>query len=177
MGIDTGKVIAVEGSPLQLALGAAGAAAFVALGGWLLMAGAAANDPVLLAMGGIGVAFFGLCFVLLIWKLKTDRGVVLTIGPEGIWDKRVSAKAVPWSAVQGIGTWTMRRRKIMVLGVDPAVEATLGLTRSAQWMRKGNAMVGADGLCVSPQGLKIGYDEMLAATMAYAEAWRGEKAG
>ncbi len=63
----------------------------------------------------------------------------------------------------------------MVLDVDPAVEAALLLSRIARWSRAANKQLGADGLCVTAQGLKMGYDELLMTTSVYAEAAHGPR--
>jgi hypothetical protein len=57
----------------------------------------------------------------------------------------------------------------MVLAVDPEVEGKLHLSRIARWSRGANKRLGADGLCVTAQGLKIDYDELWSTAMAYWE--------
>jgi hypothetical protein len=121
-------------------------------------------------IGYIGLLFFGLCAGVLIWRSMRQRGPVVTITPEGIRDTRVAAEFIPWRAVRGISTWSYQRQKVMVLAVDPALESTLTLTTIARWTRGANRGLGVDGLCISAQGLKIGYDTLLETSMAYAEA-------
>jgi hypothetical protein len=58
----------------------------------------------------------------------------------------------------------------MVLMVDPAVEAGLHLTRMARWSRNANRALGADGLCVGSNDLKIGFDRLLSTSLAFARA-------
>jgi hypothetical protein len=79
---------------------------------------------------------------------------------------------VPWSAVTGISTWQLGPQRVMVLAVDPAVERRLTLTTIAKWSRAPNRALGADGLCVTAQGLAIDYDTLYATALAYAEAAR-----
>ena len=107
---------------------------------------------------------------MVIWTLLTARGPVVTITPEGIRDTRIAADVIPWSAVQGITTWEHRRQKILVFDVDPAVESRLALSRIARWSRDTNRALGADGLCVSAQGLAIDHDTLLNTSLAYAQA-------
>ncbi len=59
----------------------------------------------------------------------------------------------------------------MVLAMDPAVEAGLRLSAMAQATRRGNARLGADGLCVTAAGLSLGHDDLVAATEAYLAAY------
>jgi hypothetical protein len=121
-------------------------------------------------IGIIGVAFFGLCTVLIFWRFVSTRGPVVTLTPEGIQDKRVAAEAIPWTAVRGISTWQSHGQKFMVLAVDPDVESKLSLTRTAAWTRGANRTLGADGLCITTNGLSISHDKLLKTATAYAQA-------
>ncbi|MGH6925292.1 MAG: hypothetical protein ACRED5_16290 [Propylenella sp.] len=58
----------------------------------------------------------------------------------------------------------------MVLAVDPETERNLHLSRIARWSRGANRRLGADGLCVTAQDLKVSYDELLSTAM---EFWKG----
>ena len=62
-----------------------------------------------------------------------------------------------------------------MLAVEPDVEAAIGLTRIARFTRQPNRALGADGLCLGAQGLKIKHDALLALIMAYAQAWRDKR--
>ena len=108
-----------------------------------------------------------------LWRLVLQRGPVITITPDGIRDTRVAAELIPWRAVQDISTWQYHRQKVMVLAVDPAVESRLTLTRLARWTRSANRALGADGLCIVSNELKISYASLLETSVAYAEAARG----
>jgi len=123
-------------------------------------------------VGRVGTVFFAACTLLALWRALTMRGPVVTITPEGILDRRIAAKLIPWSAVNDIGTWEYRKQRVMVVAVDPAVEAGLNLTRIARWTRDANRALGADGLCVTAQGLNIDFDELLETSLAYAGARR-----
>jgi hypothetical protein len=123
--------------------------------------------------GWAGLVFFGLITALVLWRLLTSRGPVVTLSPEGIRDVRVAAETIPWTAVHDISAWGYRGQRIMVLAVDPELEKRLTLTRIARWSRGPNTALGADGLCVTAQGLKIGHDELLSRSIAYAKAAGG----
>jgi hypothetical protein len=122
--------------------------------------------------GLIGVFFFGLCTIILSRRVMTTRGPVVTLGPEGIRDERIAKAVIPWTAIRQIYTWSSYGQKIMVLEIDPIVEAKLPLTRTVTWTRSANRRLGADGLCVASQGLDVSYDKLLAMATAYAEAAR-----
>jgi hypothetical protein len=95
---------------------------------------------------------------------------VVIITRAGIRDKRVAKELIPWGAVKNISVWKHHRQRCMVLTVDPAVEAGLNLTRVVRWSRNANRALGVDGLCINATGLKIGFDELLAISLAFARA-------
>lgn len=72
--------------------------------------------------------------------------------------------------MHGVSTWGYKGQQVIVLAVDPDIEAQLGLSRIARMTRTANAALGADGLCVTAQGLKISYEQLLAATTTFLEA-------
>jgi hypothetical protein len=61
----------------------------------------------------------------------------------------------------------MSGQKVMVLAVDPAVEAGLNLSRIARWTRQANRSLGADGLCVTAQGIKTTYATLFSTARAF----------
>ncbi len=123
--------------------------------------------------GYAGALFFGLCTVLGLWRLLTTSGPVVTITPTGIRDTRVAKEFIPWTAIERITTWQYRGQKVMVLAVDPDVERQLTLTAIARWSRGPNRALGADGLCVTAQGLRIDYDTLFATSVAHAQSATG----
>jgi hypothetical protein len=173
--IDTTRRIEIAASPLKLIVLIAGAVAFVALCGFILVTGLHGKYLPVVAQftGWFGGAFFGLCAIVGILRLFQAGDPVVTLAPEGIRDTRIAAEFVPWSAIRGVSTWEFRRQKVMVLAVDPAVEHTLTLTRAARWSRSANRALGADGLCVVATGLKTDYDTLLATSTAFARAHGG----
>jgi len=118
-------------------------------------------------VGYVGLVFFGLCTVLIFWRFLTTRGPVVTMDVQGICDTRIAKKVIPWSAVRDISTWEMSGQKVMVLAVDPAVEAGLNLSRIARWTRQANRSLGADGLCVTAQGIKTTYATLFSTARAF----------
>jgi hypothetical protein len=156
----TNGTIEICQSRAQMAWGAVAAAIVT------VMSGVVARHPdpgfgvVTIAFGVAGVVFFGMCTALLIWRLLTTR-VVLTLAPEGIRDVRLAREFIPWSAIEGVSIYTMAGQRCVVLKVAPEVERRLTLTRIARWTRGGNRALGADGLCISAQGLEIELDALL----------------
>ena len=54
-----------------------------------------------------------------------------------------------------------------------AVEERLNLSRMVRMTRKANIALGADGLCVTAQGIKIDYDTLLSTSLKYWKAATG----
>lgn len=181
MTVDTSRTVTIPGSPLKMwglfLLGLCMTALSLAIAVPLI--------PVTpskalwgLVFGSIGAVFFGFCTIMILWRAVTTTGPVVTLSPTGIRDVRVAARVVPWQAIQGISTWSYQGQDIMVLAVGPEVEAELQLSTIARMTRRANRALGADGLCVAAQGLKISYAELLALTTAYAaDHGGGERAG
>jgi hypothetical protein len=171
--IDTNKQLEIAASPWKfVGLGLIGAVltmvgAVMAFG---LIPGSPAAGSFHQFIGYVGFLFFGLCTAILVWRALTSRGPVVTITPDGIRDSRVAWEIIPWTAVLHISTWTHSGQKIMVLAVDPVVESQLSLTRIAKMTRGANKALRIDGLCVTAQGLKMSYDDLLRTSMAYATA-------
>ena len=172
MAVDTTRTIEVRGSRLKLVLLGALGIAMTAVSVWVAWVGLASPGSFAQLAVWVGGPFFGLCTAIAFRRLATAGSVVLTLSPDGIRDTRVAAEIIPWTAVRGMGTWAMQGQKILVLDVDPEVEKRLSLTRMARWSRGANAKLGADGLCIAATGLEIGYDKLLEAATAYAEAAR-----
>ncbi len=172
MSIDTRRAVEIAASPVKMLGLAVLALLMTALSAAVAVRAFPNVRPASYAefCGYAGSIFFPACALLILWRAFTTRGPVVTITREGIRDSRVAAELIPWSAVNDVATWEYRRQRVMVLAIDPAVEAGLNLTRIARWTRGANRALGADGLCVTAQGLKIGYDELLATSLAYARA-------
>jgi hypothetical protein len=126
-------------------------------------------------VGGYASAgFFGLCTAVILWRLATVRGPVITITPEGIRDVRIAAEFIPWHTIKSVSTWQHRGFRCMVLAVDPAVEnrLSLRLPRATKWLRGPNRLLGVDGLCVDATGLTIDYDTLFRTCVSYHQASR-----
>ena len=175
MTVDTSQTITIAGSPWKMwglfLLGIVMTALSLAVA-----LSAFPGKPVGLVgrgAGVIGTLFFGFCTVMILWRAITATGPVVMLSPTGIRDVRLSAQELPWRAIRGISTWSHQGQQIMVLAVDPEIEAGLELSAIARMTRGANRALGADGLCIGAQELKIRYDDLLALTAAYAAAHGG----
>lgn len=162
---DTSRVVDIEQSPgrtVTLFLGGVLMTALSAVVLWIPDA-----EGLQRLVGVAGVVFFGLCTSILLWRLVTVQGPVVTIAPEGLRDRRIAAEFIPWDAIEGVTTWSLQGQRIIVIAVKPEVERRLTLTAIARWTRRPNRALGADGLCMTAQGLKVGHDALLATIEAY----------
>jgi hypothetical protein len=130
------------------------------------------SDPAAVSSGYFGMAFFGLCAAVAIWQLLSHRGPIVTVSPQGLRDVRIAPETIPWSAIKGISTWRTQRSMVLLVAIEPAAEERLTLTRTARWTRQSHRRYGADGFCISPQGLKVSYPTLFYACRDYWEAWR-----
>ena len=174
--IDTAATIEVQQSPWKLiglalaAIALVGTCAFVVFG----PPGASRPGSFGVLVSWFGLIFFGFAAVRVFWQVLTGCGrAILTVSPAGLHDTRVSARPIPWTAVRHFHTWSFNRQKILVVAIDPEVEKSIGLTRTAAWTRGPNRKLGADGLSVTTQGLKISYARLFNLACAYARAHGG----
>jgi hypothetical protein len=120
----------------------------------------------------------GGCVAFASWRLVTSGHPVLTITAEGIFDKRVAARIIPWKMVRGISTWEQKSKsgntitKCVVLAVDEADQGQLALTGYTRLTRGLNRRLGADGLVIRPESLDADYDQVLKAATMHVEAAR-----
>jgi hypothetical protein len=130
------------------------------------------SDPATVSAGYSGVVFFSFCAAVAIWRLLQQRGPIVTVSPAGLRDVRVAKEPIPWRAIKSISTWQMQRQMVLLITIDPSEESRLTLTRVARWMRSAHRKLGADGLIVSAQGLKVGYPTLFYTCRDFWEAWR-----
>jgi hypothetical protein len=134
------------------------------------------NDPATVSAGYSGMAFFGFCATVALWRLWTQRGPIVTVSPAGLRDVRLAAEPIPWRAIKSISTWQMQRQMALLITIDPEDEARLTLTRVARWMRDAHRRHGADGLVISSHGLKVGYPTLFYTCRDFWETWRNDGA-
>ncbi|PQA87272.1 hypothetical protein CW354_12630 [Marinicaulis flavus] len=126
------------------------------------------DSPVLI--GVIGVVFFGACLGLIIWRLATSQGAVLSLSEAGVRDFRIAHELIAWSDIQRISEVRMRNNKFIVFTVRPELEQSLSMTKAAKWSRAPNKLLGIDGLCITAVGLNVRHKDLWEALQAYAAA-------
>ena len=138
------------------------ACGFVAVCAWMIVAhpgtGRRAVTPGSFAefAAYVGVAFFGLCAVLIVPKLF-QRGPVVSVGPRGILDRRLSTDWIPWAVLSGITPVTIQRQRMLVLEVDPDADARLPWTKRARRMARLNRAFGPEGYWMAAADLRGGF--------------------
>lgn len=174
--IDTTATIEIAQSPWKM-LGIAAACLAVMAGSAFLAFGPPADSQgsIVVVVGIAGLVVFGLFSALILWRALTARGPALIISPAGLHDVRVSARPIPWNSLRRMYTWSYQGQRILVVDIEPEVERSLGLTRIAAWTRGPNRALGADGLSVTAQGLKISYDRLYELALAFAQAHGGRQ--
>jgi hypothetical protein len=134
---------------------------------------------VVVFVGYILLTFYCALFAgVVLRRLLTMRGPVLTLSPAGIRDLRVAAETLAWSAVHNI--WianTLVAYKLMLFEVDQRTETGLTLTRTAKWSRWPNRFTNKYGLGFPTFGLAMSQDDVISITLAYANAWVNRQNG
>jgi hypothetical protein len=117
----------------------------------------------------VGVVFFGLCAVLMVPKLF-QRGPVVSVGPWGIFDRRLSTDWIPWEAIRSVTPVQIQRQRMLVLEVDPKADSGLPWTKRARRMARMNRAFGPYGYWMGAADLRGGFP-------ALAEAITGSRQG
>ena len=142
------------------------AVAFVLLGLWMVGAfGAPPSSrrypaPLTMGIGWLSLVFFGLCGIALAKKFF-DAQVQLQIGPSGVRWYPWSDQLVPWSEIQRVTTWSVKRQKFIVLHLrNPERFRGRGLT--AIFGSANRRMTGGD-ICISLTGTNRSLDDAMSA--------------
>ncbi|WP_244491929.1 hypothetical protein [Methylobacterium sp. Leaf361] len=89
----------------------------------------------------VGVVIFGLG--ALVWGLKLFQpDVVVSIGPQGIYDRRLSTDWIPWKTIRAIKPLQFWMSSYYRLEIDPESAARIHWTRRARFTSWLNIMFG-----------------------------------
>lgn len=129
---------------LALFLGSCGFAAACA---WIILAHSGSGDQV--ATRGsfrafemyLGLVFFG--FGAIVWGSRLrQHGPVVSVGPRGIYDRRLSTDWIPWAAIRAVKPTRVLTACSYQLEIDPEADADLPWTRQARFVSGLNRMFG-----------------------------------
>lgn len=104
-------------------------------------------------------------------RLVTALRPVLTLSAAGLRVARISGDLGPWRAIASIDISAYHGQPIIVLGLHPGEERNLRLKPMVRWTRHANAVLGADGLSMTWQGMRTGHDALPAAMTAFASRY------
>lgn len=150
--------VSLAASPIRALALAAGSCAFALLGAAVALGWFGGVEPwskEWLA-GWAGVVFFPVCGLLWLSQALTS-GPVVTVGPRGIRDTRISPDWIAWSAIAGISKTSIKGTHFFMLRIDPAFEAAMRIARLKRLGRGGNAVLGYHGYGIPAVGLKGGF--------------------
>jgi hypothetical protein len=144
-------VPAARGKMLGVALGSAG---FVLVGTWMALF--AENQAVILVIGALSVAFFGLCGSYAVWRLVRPVPA-LVITQEGIWDNAsaVGVGLIRWDEIAELRECQFRNQ--VFLGIVPKDLHTV-LAKLPAWKRmaiKANGLLGTPSINIPQLALPM----------------------
>ena len=116
------------------------------------------------ALGCVGIAS-GLYNVV-------RSGPVLSIGPRGIFDRRLSEDWIPWDAIASMTSTTIRNNSSLMVELDPARDATMPIKRRARWIARANAGFGFQGYPIAGTTVVGGFPAILDAVRRFAPPGR-----
>lgn len=165
------KQINLMGSPWRMLGLFLGSLAFVAVCLWIVTthpeAGRRGAGPGSFSefVAYIGIAFFG--FTALVSGRRLFRtGPVVSVGPRGLYDRRLSTDWIPWDAIQAIVDSGMMDHRWAIVLFDPAREASLPIRKTAKVMARVNQAFGFVGYHISATELRGGFPALSEALRA-----------
>ncbi len=142
-------------------VGAIGAAVFAlspGAGGPRITAAAIAAVFVGSALSIIPAAFRG---------LRAGAGPLVAIGPDGILDRRIASRAIPWRAVTAARTIRVMNRRSLMIEVDTAARAALGMGFSIP--AAFNRAFGYPGYTIGRAGIAASSHDLIRAMLRHIE--------
>lgn len=140
-------------------------------GSVLMLAGSIPGLPhplavVYLVIGVAGLLLFVPGVGRLVWQLAQRRPIV-EIGPDGILDRRLTPRLIPWSAVRHVHPTAVQRQRFVTLVLAPGAAEELITGRMQRLLHRLNQRSGFPGLHVSAVGLRCTADELYEAVLRH----------
>ncbi len=136
---------------------------FVALGVWMLWT---AESTKHLVAGTVAVIFFGGGSVVLLSRLGRAGKDMYVLDEEGIHFADTRYAMIPWSEVEGVGAFTLRKQRFVGLHLRDEKARLKALPATLRLLAEGNKKVGCPAFC-----LTIKDEETLEQCMAVCEYW------
>lgn len=158
---EAGQVDLATSKARSLGIVAIGLGFLAACGAYLRLSGVSGGSVAAFAM--VAGLLLGLAGVAggLVQLLR--RGPVVSVGPAGIFDRRLSDDWIPWTAIRSVSTATIHNQTFLMLETDPAQDAALPIKSMARRLMAANRGIGFDGYAVSATTLTGGFPALLAA--------------
>jgi hypothetical protein len=145
-----------------------GCAAIAALGVAFILGYVPTDGSWIGQLIGWAAIIFGLGCAIPLTRLALAEDPIVTVGPLGVRDTRISPDWIPWAAITGLSAASWPPPPFLLLHVDPAFEATMSLTRRARRARPVNAAMGWDGHVIRDAALE---DDLEALRRAIEDGW------
>ncbi|KMO35663.1 hypothetical protein [Methylobacterium aquaticum] len=154
------------------------AAGFAAACAWMLLC--ESGERPLAAPGSLkqffvacGLVLFGLGIPVLL-RESVRRGPVVSVSPEGVFDRRRSTDWIPWHAIAVVDEIAIGTQGFIQLQVRPGLADHLPWSRRGRWHARLNGMDGG-GYWIAGQGVRGGTRAVLDAIAQVRAASRGAR--
>lgn len=140
-------------------------------GAALMLAGSIAGLPhplavLYLIIGAAGLLLFVPGVGRLVWQLAQRRPIV-EIGPDGILDRRLTPRLIPWALVRQVHPTAVQHQRFVTLVLAPGAAEELITGPVQRLMHRINQRSGFPGLHVSAVGLRCTADELYDAVLRH----------
>lgn len=168
--MDAGE-IDLFASPWRMLAICLGSLAFVATCLWIVTAHpeagrrSAAPGSFTEFVAVVGIVFFGLT-ALVSGRRLFRRGPVVSVGPRGLYDRRLSTDWIAWDAIAAVAESGMMDQRWLTVLFDPAREASLPIRITAKAVARINQAFGFTGYQISATELRGGFPALWDAVRA-----------
>ena len=150
-------------------LGLIAGSALMLTGGVRALPGA--GGVLYVTVGAAGLLLFVPGVGRLVWQVAQRRPIV-EIGPDGILDRRLSARRIPWRAVHGVGRTGVQRQQFVTLHLAPGAAEELLTGTVNRVAHRLNQRAGFRGVHLGTVGLRGTADEMYEAVLRHRRCGR-----
>ena len=128
-------------------------------------------------MSWLGVGFFGLGSLVILWSLLNAGAVVLRISTDGIWIKGLrDGTNVPWKLVDNISRSKIKGADFLVLEMSDDDRASLYPGKISLGLRKLNNLLnnlmGVKGLTLNISNTAVSNDDLESWLLSFWNDWK-----
>lgn len=118
--------------------------------------------------------FFGIYFLIGVWRSFPSNRPKLILSPEGFLDTRIGPTFIPWTSVEKVSIWRRGFGGLLFIKVRESEWEKLPRMSMLRWTRPINYSLGADGLWIGEMELGIRLGTLFELFRGYAEAHGGK---